>query len=350
MLQLQTSPTFFKTPLNYLILLSNFDYWTISHFGIFNILIYMNYFSRNYSFPTKFCPKLSHISLPFRGGLNFQSTINQQPKTSDCDRARYSNAIKFTSQGTVSIEAREVSRNKDSALLEFAVSDTGLGIPENKLSILFQPFSQADSSTTREYGGTGLGLSIVRSFATLMDGTAGVESALGQGTRFWFQVRVQLVLEKQRAFRATPDSLHEPDSQESTTTFVGTILVVEDNLTNQKVVSVLLDRLGLDVEIAENGAQAVARMTQNTTPPDLVLMDIQMPIMDGYTATRQIRSWEKETGRAPLTIIALTAGAFDEDRKRCFEAGMDDFMAKPVAFEDLKQRLSHWLSSDSRSR
>ena len=90
MLQLQTSPTFFKTPLNYLILLSNFDYWTISHFGIFNILIYMNYFSRNYSFPTKFCPKLSHISLPFRGGLNFQSTINQQPKTSDCDRARYS--------------------------------------------------------------------------------------------------------------------------------------------------------------------------------------------------------------------------------------------------------------------
>ncbi len=253
-----------------------------------------------------------------------------------------SNAIKFTSQGRVSIEAKEVSRNKDSALLEFSVIDTGPGIPEDKLPLLFQPFSQADSSTTRKYGGTGLGLSIVSSFAKLMNGTAGVESTLGQGTRFWFQVRVSLVLEN--THMATQNSLHEPDSQKSLTTFVGTVLVVEDNPTNQKVISFLLERLGLNVEIAENGEQAVTRMTQNPTPPDIVLMDVQMPIMDGYTATRHIRSWEKETGRIPMTIIALTASAFEEDRKRCHDAGMDDFMPKPVAFDDLQRVLSHWLS------
>jgi len=253
------------------------------------------------------------------------------------------NAIKFTAQGIIRIEASEVTRDDKLALLEFAITDTGIGIPEDKQALLFKPFSQTDSSNTRQYGGTGLGLSIVRSLARLMGGDVGVDSEAGKGSRFWFRIHTKLI-------SATEDARHsqrvsQRDSVSSTEQLKGNVLVVEDNPTNRKVISSLLAKLGLNVSIAEDGQQAVVAITQSGAQPNLILMDVQMPIMDGYTATKQIRQWEQENGRARLTIIALTADAFAEDRQRCMNAGMDDFLAKPVALDALRTVLAQWLLS-----
>ncbi|AGX86948.1 GAF domain-containing hybrid sensor histidine kinase/response regulator [Candidatus Symbiobacter mobilis] len=261
-----------------------------------------------------------------------------------------SNAIKFTQHGTVRVQAREVLREGDKAVLEFSVTDTGVGIPEEKQSLLFQPFSQVDSSPTRQYEGTGLGLSIVRGFAKLMEGSVGVESTVGQGSRFWF--RVCLPWEQGDIAPAREGNAAQRAAAQAVLS--GTILVVEDNPTNQKVIAVLLQSLGLQAELAENGAEAVERIRRSqavpdVTLPDLVLMDVQMPIMDGCTATQTIRAWEEDAGRGHLPIVALTAGAFDEDRQRCMDSGMDDFLTKPVGLEALSQALSRWLRRDDLS-
>jgi signal transduction histidine kinase/ActR/RegA family two-component response regulator len=254
------------------------------------------------------------------------------------------NAIKFTTAGTVRIEASETDRDDTMALLEFAVIDTGMGIPEDKQDLLFKPFSQTDSSTTRQFGGTGLGLSIVRSLARLMGGDVGVDSEAGKGSRFWFRVRANLV-------SATEDTRqNHRDLQRATTSataqFKGTVLVVEDNPTNRKVISSLLGKLGLEVNLAEDGQQALDAITQAAALPDIVLMDVQMPVMDGYTATTRIRHWEHENTRSHLTIIALTADAYEEDRQRCLTVGMDDFLAKPINVEALRMVLGRWLPSE----
>jgi PAS domain S-box-containing protein len=257
-----------------------------------------------------------------------------------------SNAIKFTTSGRVSITAEEVESDERTALLRFHVRDTGAGIPADTLPMLFRPFSQADSSITRQYGGTGLGLSIVRSLARLMGGEAGVESQVGKGSHFWFTLRVKRVEEGE-------DTRHPPRPAGLDTTTAktehlsGHILVVEDNPINRKVVAALLGKLGLTAEMAEHGQAAVDTILAGRVP-DLVLMDIQMPVMDGYTATTHIREWERELGHPHLPIVALTADAFAEDRQHCLNAGMDDYIAKPVALDALRQVLERLLRPAAR--
>jgi signal transduction histidine kinase/CheY-like chemotaxis protein len=252
-----------------------------------------------------------------------------------------SNAIKFTAQGTVRIEASEVERAGDTVLLEFSVQDTGLGISAEKLSSLFLPFVQADSSTTREFGGTGLGLSIVHNLARLMGGEVGAESEPGRGSRFWFRIRASLAQASEinldpplaGGLEARMEPLH------------GRILVVEDNPINRKVVEALLGKLGLSVVVANDGQQAVD-MIRGGEEPDIVLMDVQMPVMDGFEATRRIRAWEKASGRTHwLPIVAMTASAYETDRRQCIDAGMNEFLSKPYNFEDLGALLRRLLTA-----
>jgi signal transduction histidine kinase/CheY-like chemotaxis protein len=253
-----------------------------------------------------------------------------------------SNAIKFTAAGGVRIEAREAGRDDAGALLEFSVSDTGIGIPLEKQFLLFQPFSQMDSSTTRQYGGTGLGLSIVRNLARLMEGEVGVDSEAGAGARFWFRIRAGSVEagEESRQGPRLPAG-HDPAAPPR---IAGRVLVVEDNLVNRKVIATLLAKLGLTILQAEDGQQGVDAILAGAAP-DLVLMDVHMPVLDGYAATARIRAWEAAQGRPRLPIIALSADVFEEDRQRCLAAGMDDFLAKPVDMRALPALLARWLKA-----
>lgn len=249
------------------------------------------------------------------------------------------NAIKFTAQGQVRIEASELERDPCSAVLEFSVTDSGMGIPADKLGSLFKPFTQSDTSTTRRFGGSGLGLSIVSSIAKLMGGEVGVESVLGQGSRFWFRIRAELVAADEHhanAHGAVPSLTLAPPQLR------GRVLVIEDNVTNRMVIEAFLVSLGLTVTLANDGQQGVDALTQGSVQ-DLILMDIQMPVLDGYAATERIRAWETENGHPRLPIVALTADAFDEDRKRCMAADMDDFLAKPIQANVLARTLGKWL-------
>jgi len=251
-----------------------------------------------------------------------------------------SNAIKFTDRGFVRIDARELAADDGDAQLEFVVTDSGIGIAPEQQALLFQPFSQADSSTTRQYGGTGLGLSIVHRLAGLMAGEVGVDSATGQGARFWFRIRVgQLQEGGERRRRERNGSV----SGSRLPGFAGRVLVVEDNQVNQAVIKALLSRLGILVDCVDNGRQGLDFVTAGEAV-DLVLMDVQMPVMDGIEATQSIRRWEQEGGHRRRPIIALTAGAFEGDQRRCLEAGMDAFLTKPVKLDELVSVLGRWLA------
>ena len=252
------------------------------------------------------------------------------------------NAVKFTEHGEIQIECREISCRGSLCTLEFSVTDSGIGVSDEAKQRLFQPFSQADSSTTRKYGGSGLGLSIVRTLAQLMNGEAGVESAPGQGSRFWFRVEAEAYDHADQSVKTEdlpgPENVVQPSSSH--------VLVVEDNQTNRLVASTMLGKLGMTVSFAEDGQQAVNAVCQ-TGSIDLVLMDVQMPVMDGYIATEKIRAWERETGHRRIPIIALTANAYAEDHIRCLAAGMDDYLAKPVDFAQLEKILARHLGSNS---
>jgi PAS domain S-box-containing protein len=253
-----------------------------------------------------------------------------------------SNAIKFTVQGFVRIEGRVVETTAgEEILLEFAVSDSGIGIPADKQPLLFKPFTQVDASTTRRYGGTGLGLSIVRNLAKLMGGSVGIESEPDHGARIWFRIRAGMVKagdEQRSSEREAPigrrSSANDADRS--------LILIAEDNPINRKVVETLLRKQGLRYESVENGNEVLDRIISGALP-DLVLMDCQMPVMDGFEATRRIREWEKAGGRPRIPIVALTADVFAEDRERCNAAGMDDFLAKPLNVASLTSMLDRWL-------
>jgi len=253
------------------------------------------------------------------------------------------NAIKFAPTGRVKITVTDLTPLDTSGYtrLEFSVSDSGLGIPPDKQRLLFQPFSQADRSTARLYGGTGLGLSIVRSLAELMDGTVGVESEVGHGSRFWFQVRVA---RPASSAPAAPRPTPQPTALSLRLT--GHVLVVDDVTLNLKVLKLMLGKLGLQISTAENGEECVQLITEGTgTPVDLILMDLQMPIMDGHTATLSIRQWEhvSHPEAAHIPIVALTADAFEETRQRCLSSGFDDFLTKPVVLDTLMPVLRRWL-------
>ncbi|MFA7282535.1 MAG: response regulator [Sterolibacterium sp.] len=259
-----------------------------------------------------------------------------------------SNAIKFTDHGQVLIEGGEVSRDGDQAVLKFSVADTGPGISPEALAKLFQPFAQADASINRRYGGTGLGLSIVRGLAHLMDGEVGAESQLGQGSRFWFSIRAEVMHQDAGAGSTEHGGVTEVVAPQMPRKFSGRILVVDDNATNRKVAQAMLAKLDLRCESVENGQQALDAIIGGMSP-NLVLMDCQMSVMDGFEATRRIRRWENEHARphlpTHLPIVALTAGAFEEDRQRCLAAGMDDFLAKPIAMARLSAMLGKWLDN-----
>ncbi|HTH95161.1 MAG TPA: ATP-binding protein [Rhodocyclaceae bacterium] len=252
------------------------------------------------------------------------------------------NAIKFTPQGWVRVDGYDRGESGDSSLLEFVVSDSGIGIPADKQAELFKPFSQVDDSNTRQFGGTGLGLSIVRSLAELMGGTASCTSEAGKGSIFHVTLRAEKLMDCDLRDDASrlPVLSGMPDV---TPPEVHHVLLIEDNIVNRKVVSAMLERLGCRVKNAENGRDALT-LIRNGAAPDLIVMDCQMPVMDGFEATRLIRAWESEQALPRTPIIALTAAAFESDRTRCFEAGMDDYLTKPVNVQRLRDALKKHLA------
>jgi signal transduction histidine kinase/CheY-like chemotaxis protein len=249
------------------------------------------------------------------------------------------NAIKFTAMGEVRIEATELSQVDGFAGVEWAVQDTGMGIPQQKMPLLFRPFSQVDDSTTRQYGGTGLGLSIVKSLAQLMGGEVGVDSQEGEGARFWIRLRLDVMTDA--VDLSELDTGHRTGlmPQDSSQQMSGRVLVVEDNRVNQQVICAMLNQLGFEVIAVDNGQLAVERVMQEADTISAILMDVQMPVLDGYEATRQIRDWESFQGRSALPIIAVTADAFIEDQARCRDAGMDHFLPKPIKLSALSEAL-----------
>ncbi|MFZ4537807.1 CHASE domain-containing protein [Propionivibrio sp.] len=259
-----------------------------------------------------------------------------------------SNAIKFTEQGVIRIEAREIECDQTTAVLEFSVADTGIGIPEDKQALMFLPFSQADSSTTRKYGGSGLGLSIVRHMAQLMDGDVGLDSQAGQGSRFWFRIRAKRVVAGAQGSTSERGNAGIVSPGLAGSELSGRVLVVEDVLANRMVIEAMLTKLGLSVTLAEDGQQGVEAIIGGDTA-DLILMDVEMPVMDGLAAAAQIRQWEKQSGRARRPIIALTGRAFETDREACLAAGMDDIQHKPVFFKILQALLAKWLPASPRA-
>jgi PAS domain S-box-containing protein len=260
------------------------------------------------------------------------------------------NAIKFTERGQVTLEVTvEVSleaalqRQRDGrATVRFAIADTGIGIRPDQATLLFAPFTQADDSTTRKYGGTGLGLAICKQLVELMGGTIGVESAEGRGSKFWFTAAFEIAAAGQPAALSAP-ALDRPNGAVKST--VGTarrklaarILVAEDNATNREVALAQLRNLGYQADAVNNGAEAVRALEQGDY--DLVLMDCEMPVMDGYEATRCIRA-----AHPGLPVIALTADAMSGDRDRCLSEGMSDYLAKPVDLEVLGEAIARWLA------
>lgn len=252
------------------------------------------------------------------------------------------NAIKFTPQGEVCVKVTEQLDRAQRSMLEFSVSDSGIGIAPEKQSLLFKPFTQGDSSTTREFGGTGLGLSIVARMAELMGGRVGLHSAPGVGSRFWFRVPIEWAADT--ADSVVPGSgATTGENKDAESALGGHLLVAEDNLVNRMVIGAMLKKLGLTVDFAEDGHAAVAAVMQGT-PYHMILMDIQMPALDGLEATRRIRQWESEQGLPRTTVLALSAGVFEDDRHRCMQAGMDDFLSKPLHLASLSKALHSWLS------
>jgi CheY-like chemotaxis protein len=245
-----------------------------------------------------------------------------------------SNAIKFTPRGSVYLRARLLTPPEAPlARLHIEVADTGIGMSRQQTEQLFQAFRQADSSVTRQYGGTGLGLAISKQLVSLMQGEIGVDSTPGKGSTFWFTITLP---------RAAPAPGPPADVAASAGLAGLRVLVVEDNLVNQMVISGMLAKLGVQTVLAQDGQEAVTLVQQQAEALDLVLMDCEMPVMDGYEATRRIRQWERQEGRPRLPILALTAHALGEHRAESRSAGMDDFLGKPVMQEMLIAKLAQW--------
>jgi signal transduction histidine kinase/CheY-like chemotaxis protein len=324
----------------------------------------------------------SMFALQARGkGLEFTSTIAPGLPTTlmgDPGRLRQvftnllGNAIKFTERGQVGLTAEMASQTRDEIRFKFTVHDTGIGIPASEHGRLFDTFTQVDDSSTRKYGGTGLGLAISKQLVELLGGEIGLESQPGKGSSFWFTASFgkaaetgtsapaenkvemrfrptltpRLAAAKSQTGTAQPAEASaataaKPAASETVSTINGStrILLAEDNEINQRITLRLLQKLGLAADAVVNGRQAVEALEKRKY--DLVLMDCQMPDMDGFEATAVIRS--RENGSRHQTICALTANAMDGDRERCLAAGMDDYISKPVGLEKLREALDRWI-------
>lgn len=257
-----------------------------------------------------------------------------------------SNALKFTERGSIVVDINAIELGPDEHTFRFAVRDTGIGIPEDKLQYIFGKFAQADSSTTRQYGGTGLGLAISQQLINMMGGRIHVSSEPDLGSEFSFHLKM-----KQRTVSADPRLARDaasvapaPDSAEQTTSTDATksspipVLLADDNEINRLVAGESLRQLGCDVTMAVDGQQALSLLESQVF--DVVLMDCQMPVMDGYEATRRIRQLSTEGKDVP--VIALTAHAMAGDREKCLQAGMNDYLPKPFALTILQEKLELW--------
>jgi len=256
------------------------------------------------------------------------------------------NAIKFTSRGEVAVQASLFSADATRIVIRFAVSDTGIGIPVGKQELLFRKFSQLDASTTRNYGGSGLGLVISKQLVGLMAGEIGVTSVVGQGSEFWFTACFSPGRRLISAHSPSPETPPAPSALTHDHWPELRVLLAEDNLINQKVAAGFLHNMRLQVDVVADGMKAVEAVSR--TPYDLVLMDIQMPRMDGFDATRLIRAGHSGTHHPRLPIIAMTANAMQEDREKCLEVGMDDYISKPVTPASLALMLERWLPASAR--
>ncbi len=257
-----------------------------------------------------------------------------------------SNALKFTEHGSVTLTVTIEEGSASHATVRFEVQDTGIGVAPDAHAKIFHPFSQADGSTARKFGGTGLGLSIVKQLILLMEGTVGVKSEAGQGATFWCTARLAKVSGSTReAGKRFPERrgvlLPTAPPQLPDPRITGArILLAEDNPVNREVAVCMLEQLGCLVVAVEHGQEAV--MQAESSQFDLVLMDCQMPAMDGFSATKAIREGEQRTGRH-MTIVALTAHAIDNHRERCLAAGMDDYMSKPFTQAELGEMVQRWI-------
>jgi len=249
-----------------------------------------------------------------------------------------SNAVKFTSKGSITVHVSRDQQSPDESAnepvqLRFSVIDTGIGISAEAQEQLFQSFTQAEASITRRFGGTGLGLAISKRLSEMMGGTIGVQSELGLGSTFWFTITAREV--------QPPVSAVSDDGSNTALRRRGRVLIAEDNPINQKVAIKVLTNLGYSTDLANNGAEALDRI--RTGEYDVILMDCQMPVLDGFEATRAIR--QLSTPLSNIPIIAVTANALEGERERCLAAGMDDYVAKPITKERLDEAIQRWLPS-----
>jgi CheY-like chemotaxis protein len=267
-----------------------------------------------------------------------------------------SNAVKFTPQGRIDIRISCETQTETEQVLKISVSDTGIGIPENRTHRLFKVFSQTDSSTSRKYGGSGLGLAISKKLAELMGGQVGFESREGRGSTFWCILPFEKTAETEDGIcrdilpdflpesEIWPESGHESGKTPLFSEFSPRILLAEDNIFNQKVTQIMLEKFGLSSDIANNGREVLEALGRKEY--DLVLMDVQMPEMDGLEATEKIRKADSGVLNPHIPILAMTANAAKEDREKCLAAGMDDYLSKPVNADEMLHLIRKYIQPD----
>lgn len=271
-----------------------------------------------------------------------------------------SNSVKFTHEGSIKIQITLLNTQTKQYNIRISVEDTGIGISEKAQKNIFEPFVQEDTSTTRKYGGTGLGLALIKEFTEMMEGEISIESTQGKGSRFWVDIPfghaskitgseeiAQPILEReikneseQKKYKNKKETQNTLDQKQKADSI--DLILAEDNQVNALIAKTMIAQMGLNVKHVPNGKQAFDEISSGK-PYKLVLMDMHMPIMDGYEATKSIRQWEKEQSASPIPIIAMTANSLAGDRDKCIASGMDDFLPKPVTQDYLKKVIFKWL-------